>query len=283
MPVTRLLAAVLAVSLAALLAAEPLVIVRPINFTMNGQSGLQAISECRQVGTNLPMGWTLTLNDIGYTDQLELDIQLVRGTPHDRGLVILDAGLGNILINQPTHFRMTGQYPDLQLALNSLSYRVLVATHDRIDMRACRPALAGLYEESCATLRSRIEIIPGSNAVHISPCNPAPVLLAADDQGDLPDDSHTPVLAPRFEVPTTAPLVTWYRDDVLMGETAPEAGAASFHYPPVPGPGVYRYAVDHGTPAARSPDLHVLHSERLFRDPFEARVVWGNTPGPSPH
>lgn len=260
-------------------AAQPSELIMPVSLSLDSLAKTSAQTLCVTAGTSLPVGFNLTLHDPGISNQIAFDVSLTRAASGVGALSVSDVGQATNFVATPTHIAATGSVFDLQLALDSLSFRSAQAEDDVLDMSLCRPADGYTPEASCATVRAYLVVVANSSAISTALCRAPPTLDPADDLGDLPGDGVTPVLAPRLQVASDAPQVTWYRDGMAVQSTLTLGGVATFRYPPVASYGLHSYAVGHdaaiGPPygAAVSAPRYLYQHEWLHRADFEAKTV----------
>jgi len=270
----RLIALLLACAAVGAHATQPTVFFGPLTLKLDALPETTALTVCTASSRNIATALNLIMRD--NTDSgstvgagLDLDITLTRSPPQVGRLIASEFGTGTVLENSDTRIHVVGLF-DPNAVLATLAH---ISTQDEDDVMTitiCRPGTDFFQEAGCATLRNHLTVRQGAG-INIDICRAPPVLLPADDLGDLPNDNVTPILAPRMTVATTAPLVSWYRNGVLAGTSAPVAGIATFEFAAVSAYGLYAYEVAHGEPAARSAPRYLSHHERIFRWDFEIK------------
>lgn len=251
-------------------AGQPPHFLGPMTLKLDQLAADTANTVCTISGRQLPNHYNLAIHDNSDEMGLDLVIELQRGSPQVGVLLTNGFGQAQVLQNTATRIHAVGMSFDLQTVLNGLVHRSSQDELDRLTITLCRAGDGYIYEGNCASFRSYITVQQGTS-IDTALCRAAPILLPADDLGDLPNDNVTPVLRPRMTVVTTSPTVAWYRDDMLIGSSNPVSGVASFTYPPVASYGVHSYEVVHGTASARSAPRFLHHHERLFRHDFELK------------
>ena len=215
----------------------------------------RSISLCTVSGRGLPINY----GDVSIIDNViesavaSYDLTVSGSDGGMPRVVVTDIASGMIVSSSTTHFSGRGTVFDIDIMQNASNVISMSSGRAVFTMRYCRVG----YGVGCVELRDDITFADSSSTQTVA-CDPPPLLAPTSDLGAADDDDVTSDFTPTFTVSSTAQLVTWLRDDVVMASTPVVNGMATWTDDGTAAPGMHGYSVQHGPNAPPSARRHVL-------------------------
>jgi len=232
------------------------------------QSSLhRAISLCTEADRRLPLQHFVHLDEAGDLPG-RLEMELVPLVPAPSGLRFHrgDIASGTLLTNTPTRIVLQAFVWDANILLRSSA--VLASGNGQAVYTATFCSGLGM----CTELREHITFVYGTDAIQTTQCDRPPELRPEDDDGDRNDDDYTSAQPLRFDIQSTAGIVTLLRDGIAIDSGAVINGSVTLQDASAPAYALHAYQAVHGSgvPSASRYVERYRAGLPLFGDGFEA-------------
>lgn len=232
---------------------------KPATFTFFNWPAARTYSVCTTVPALIPVTYDrLDVHDANIesgTTRYKLDVVSLDGGAFVSGVTDIASSIIEVRTN--SNFSARGLIFDVHTLLNTSYVRMTTPGEVVATIQYCPFALG----TPCAEVRDHIRYTSASDDfMETVACDPAPVLDPTSDLGPANDDAWTSDFTPTFSVTSTASMVTWYRDDVMMATTPVMNGVAVWTDDGTATTGEHRYSAKHGPTRQPSAALHVVLS-----------------------
>lgn len=235
-------------------------VVPPARLTLDMMPPMRTLSLCTTAPVEIPVSYGVLPDDPHVeANTVELEVSIAGFDGAAPIITISNTGWAYEVERSPDqrYILVRGQYPDIQLALQSLDAHSRTTGTALLSIRYCSP-----MTPSCSEMRVRF-LFDNGEAIVTSPCDPAPTLTPESDTGHAVGDDITRDFTPTFTVQSTpSTTLQWLRDGVVKGEAEVSAeGVATFTDAlegDVPSPGRHAYSVIHSGGTIRSGAAYVF-------------------------